>query len=272
MINLYALGEPAITGGNGARLDGLLRQTKRFSLLVYLACAEKKRPHRRDELVAVFWPEADESHGRNALRQSLHVLRTAVGPDVIRGNGSEEVRVDPDRLRSDVRTFCDAIRSNSPEAALALYNGEFLSGFHLSHSPGFEDWVEARRRYLNKMAGNAAKDLAYRAEGTRDLTDALHWWTKALEIDRFNEAVLRRLMVLLAGSGNRGRAMSEFLRFRRTAQSELGAALSWDTLDLAGKISDGAQAIEIAWVEDRRKPDRPNTSSRNRRISDRVAS
>lgn len=272
MIHLYALGEPAITGGNRARLEGLLRQTKRFSLLVYLSCAEKKRPLRRDELVAMFWPEADESRGRNALRQSLHVLRTAVGADVIRGNGTEEVRVDRDRFRSDVGAFCEAIRSNSPEAALGLYKGRFLSGFHLSHSPGFEAWVEAQRQFLHELAGNAAKDLAYRAEGTRHLTDALHWWTRALELDRFNEAVLRRLMALLAGSGNRGQAMSEFLRFRRKAQAELGVALSWRTLDLAGKISDGSEYVDIAWVEDRRKPDRPSNSSRNRRISDRVAS
>ena len=270
MIYLRTLGEPAVLNEDGSRLDDLVRQTKRFSLLLYLVCDERQRPHRRDELLAMFWPEGDVNRGRNALRQTLHSLRTTLGSHVIPGNGSEEIWIPQDQISSDVRTFSAAMEENAPETALALYRGDFLSGFFLSDSPGFEDWVENRRRELHELAFRAAEDLAFRAEDARDLSDALHWWRRALDLHPFDEILIRRLMVLLAGSGNRGQAMAEFLSFRRSVQRELDAAVSKETLELAKRISEGAQAFHLEWLRDRRRNHHRTAPPHQRRSSDRA--
>jgi DNA-binding SARP family transcriptional activator len=174
------------------------------------------------------------------------------------------LQVNPKNLWSDVNSFLQALRENSSEGALALYRGDFLSGFHFSGSPDFESWMEDQRGNLRSMAANAARDLAHRAEGSRDLANAIHWWRKTLDLAPFDEKVLRRLMSLMAGSGNRGQAMSEFLRFRRGVANQLGSSLSQETLDLARRISDGQQAFDLEWIRDRRQDD-PDLA---RRISD----
>ena len=259
MIRLCVFGPPTISREGRGSLDDICRQTKRFALLVYLACEDCEGAHRRDRLLAMFWPEADETRGRNALRQSLYFLRNALGSEVINGNGSEELQVNRNSLSSDLNSFLKALGEDDPERALALYRGDFLSGFHLSGSPDFESWVEDQRHCLRGMAANLARDLAHRAEGSRDLPNAIHWWRKSLDLAPFDEKALRRLMSLLAGSGNRGQAMSEFLHFRREASNQLGATLSQETMDLARKISEGQQAFDLEWILDRRQGDRCST-------------
>src|SRR5690349_10363243 len=82
------------TGGNMVRLSlsvlGPLQVTldgtavasfaydKVRALLVYLA-VEADRPHRRDALVGLLWPDLPDSAARNNLRQALANLRHAIG-------------------------------------------------------------------------------------------------------------------------------------------------------------------------------------------------
>jgi len=40
----------------------VLAQPKRVALLAYLAAATPRRLHRRDSLLALFWPELDQEH------------------------------------------------------------------------------------------------------------------------------------------------------------------------------------------------------------------
>ena len=52
--------------------------TRKALAIVALVAAEG-RPFARDELAAMFWPEADDEAARGALRRTLSALRTAVG-------------------------------------------------------------------------------------------------------------------------------------------------------------------------------------------------
>ena len=61
-------------------LDGqqvLLDRWKALALLAYLAVEE--RPHRRDGLATLFWPELSQSQARNGLRRTLNALKHALG-------------------------------------------------------------------------------------------------------------------------------------------------------------------------------------------------
>src|SRR5437867_1301522 len=79
MIELRMLGRLSLTAADGREVRTLLGQPRRFALLAYLAAATPPGLHRRDSLVALFWPELDQEHARTALRQALRVLRTGLG-------------------------------------------------------------------------------------------------------------------------------------------------------------------------------------------------
>src|SRR5256884_7313355 len=94
MIELRMLGRLSLTGADGREVRGLLGQPRRLALLAYLAAASPQGFHRRDTLLALFWPELDQEHARTALRQALRVLRTALRSGVLVKRRDEEVGLD----------------------------------------------------------------------------------------------------------------------------------------------------------------------------------
>src|ERR1051326_3952393 len=69
MIELRVLGEIGLRVMHGGALHAVAAQPKRMALLVYLALASPRGFHRRDQLLALFWPEADGTRARGALRK-----------------------------------------------------------------------------------------------------------------------------------------------------------------------------------------------------------
>ena len=59
MMILQTLGSIRLVRDDGTEMDELLRQPKRFALLAYLASPRPGVWHRRDVLLAVFWPNLD---------------------------------------------------------------------------------------------------------------------------------------------------------------------------------------------------------------------
>ena len=56
------------------------------ALLIYLAC--QPDPHRRESLMAMFWPDIPQASAQNSLRQALYHLRQAI-PEVATSEGQE---------------------------------------------------------------------------------------------------------------------------------------------------------------------------------------
>ena len=96
MIELRTLGAVDLRTADGREAGTVLRQPKRLALLAYLAADAPRRFHRRDTLLALFWPELDASHARAALRRSLHFLRQGLGSEALASRGDEEVSVPVD--------------------------------------------------------------------------------------------------------------------------------------------------------------------------------
>src|SRR5688500_13307863 len=93
-IELRILGPLRLGSPEGRELDPLLRQSKRIALLAYLCAATPRGVHRRDTLLAIFWPELDTAHARSALNQALYVLRTTLGARALITRGDADVSVD----------------------------------------------------------------------------------------------------------------------------------------------------------------------------------
>src|SRR5205809_5579888 len=94
MIEFRLLGTLHLIDAAGREVKSLLTRPRRLALLAYLAAATPRGLHRRDSLLALFWPELDQEHARAALRQALHVVRDALGADVIVTRGDEDVGSD----------------------------------------------------------------------------------------------------------------------------------------------------------------------------------
>src|SRR4051794_4610724 len=73
------MGFPAIVGEDGSPLGGL-GPGKPLAMIAYLAV---RREARREELVDLLWGGVAEANARNAFRQALHRLRSALGEELL---------------------------------------------------------------------------------------------------------------------------------------------------------------------------------------------
>ena len=156
MVNLRLLGRIDLTDPSGEEITSLLSQPKRMAVLAYLALAARGSYLRRDVLMALFWTESDTSRARNALNQVLHALRKELGEEVLLTRGKQELGLNAEHFECDVWSFRDAIREQRPGAALGLYGGPLLPGFHVEGSGEFERWLEEERERLRESAAGAA--------------------------------------------------------------------------------------------------------------------
>ncbi|HEX6670142.1 MAG TPA: hypothetical protein VF061_11310, partial [Gemmatimonadales bacterium] len=157
MIDLRTLGSVDLRTADGREAATVLRQPKRLALLAYLAADLPRRFHRRDSLVALFWPDLDAGHARASLRRSLHFLRQGLGAEVLSSRGDEEVAVPEDALRCDAAELERALAAGNPERALSLYRGPFLDGLHVDGaSTQFQEWLDRQREGLRRAAAAAA--------------------------------------------------------------------------------------------------------------------
>jgi DNA-binding SARP family transcriptional activator len=237
MIELRTLGAVDLRTSNGGEVDTVLRQPKRLAILAYLAADRPRRFHRRDSLLALFWPDLDEEHARAALRRSLHFLRQGLGPEVLASRGDEEVAVPGCALRCDAADLERALETGDPERALSLYRGPFLDGLHVEGaSTEFQEWLDRRRETLRRTAATAAGLLVERAEREGRAAQAAAWARRSLELLPDDETALRRLLTLLDRSGDRPGAIHAYEEFARRMAQELGLEPSPVTRALAASI------------------------------------
>ena len=172
MVQLRILGPISLTGEDGATLDDVVSQTRRFALLAHLAMRAPKGFIRRDALLPLFWPELDQDRARGALRQALYFLRNALGSDALVSRGSEEVGIATDKLWCDATEFEAAVKARRLDDALTLYRGDLLESFFISEAPDFEQWMQAEQTRLRTLAAQVALDAASEAERRGDFRGA----------------------------------------------------------------------------------------------------
>jgi len=235
VIDLRILGPLKLSASDGRDVDAVARQPKRAALLAYLAAARPLGLHRRDHLLTLFWPEADQPRARAALSQAVYVLRTELGEPAIVTRGDEEVGLDPDHVWCDAVRFEAALDAGSPADALALYRGDLLAGFHVTGVPEFELWMDRERDRLRQRASEGAWALAESTAPT-DPIGAARWARRAAELLPADEAVVRRLMSFLHRLGDRAAAVRAYEAYAWNLAHEYELEPSTETQSLAGAI------------------------------------
>ena len=221
---------------NGKEVRAVLHQPKRLGLLAYLAINTPRRFHRRDALLAMFWPELDQSHARAALRRALYFLRQALGDEVIVGRGDEELAIAEVGFSSDVAGFEQTMASGDFAGAVDLYGGDLLEGYYVSQAPEFERWLDQERTRLRDRAAGAVKALTDEAERKGDVERAAGWAQRLALLSPFDEVAFRRLAGLLERSGDRAGAIKAFDDFSTRLHEAYEIEPGPETRTLIGQI------------------------------------
>jgi len=240
MIRLRVLGEVELFSATGAGLEAVIRQPKRLALLVYLLCGPR-RFHRRDTLLALFWPDHDAAHARAALRRALFFLRRHLGDGVIETRG-DDVAVTREGVWCDAIEFDAAMARGEPAVAVPLYRGPLLDGVFLPSAPDVERWLDDERPRRRRLAADGALALARTAEGAGDVAAATRWAGAAADLSDDEEALAFRLH-LLTRFQRRDEALAVFQEFaakKGDPRSTLCALVAWTIRARAGEREEQA--------------------------------
>jgi serine/threonine protein kinase/DNA-binding SARP family transcriptional activator len=242
VIEFRTLGTLDLRRTDGPELHSLLAQPKRVALLAYLCVANPRGFHRRDTLLGLFWPDADQAHARTSLRNALHVLRHSLGETAFYSRGDEEVAVNFEMVWCDVVAFEERLASVRVEEVLDLYRGDLLTGFFLEDVPAFERWLDGERTRLRACAARAARVAAERRELERNITGAVSLARRAVELTDTDERAVRRLVELLARIGDRAGALQAYENFARHLAGEFEAEPSAETRALVDRLRNSQSA------------------------------
>ena len=250
--------ELSFLGSYQVKLDGMpvtgFEADKVRALLAYLA-VESDRPHRREQLAALFWPGWPDASARTSLRNALSNLRRAIGDETAEHPflliSRETIQFNPEssyfldtleleRLTKDSRATADQL-----QYAINRYRGSFLEGFTLKDCPAFDDWSAVLRELMQQQVSALLSRLAELYEKDKAHEKAINCVRKRLELEPWQEDAHRQLMRLLAISGQRSAALEQFEACKRSLKKELGVEPSAETLRLYENIRD-SQPVEPA--------------------------
>jgi serine/threonine-protein kinase len=259
-FQMRVLGSLELEGAGTSRFRTLLAQPKRVALLTYLALAQPRGWHRRDELQALFWPEQDKKHAQCSLRNSLYFLRQRLGETVVLRRGSQEVSVASSALWCDAVAFEAGALSGELEACTKLYRGHLLEGFFIRESPEFERWLDVERARLAELYERVIGSLAEAAAAEQRWVDQVRWRRRLTRLDPYNSRYVFNLMEALLQAGEPANAARAALEHRRFVQEDLGVEPAAEVLELAELLRESmpqrAAALDIDVLLDQAGPSR----------------
>ncbi len=238
---ISVLGTSDLRGDEGQRIQSVLQQPRRFTLLVYLALAGHKGPVKRDTVVGVFWPDKPQDKARGTLNSALYALRRSLGADVVETRG-DTLRVNAALIECDAVEFLRATEEARWEDAAQLYAGELMPGyFDSGQSPELEQWLERMRTEIQRHASTAAWHVAEAKEEAGNGADAVIWARRARDWSDGDEAEVRRLMAFMARIGDRTGVVEAYKALAESLES-LDAEPAPETIELL-------QSLQAGWKQ-----------------------
>jgi len=224
VLRFRTLGALDLHAPDGSELRSVLAQPRRVALLVYLALATPRGPHRRDRLLALFWPDQDQAHARNALSQAVFFLRSALGADAVVSRTADEVGLDLSTVWCDAITFDEAVDARRYMDAIELYRGDLLAGFHVAGAaPEFAEWLDATRATYARRYAGAMQSIAVEREAAGDRAGAVVWRRRVAAQDPLNSDAALQLMRAFAAAGDPGAAIRHARVHETLLREELDA-------------------------------------------------
>jgi predicted ATPase/DNA-binding SARP family transcriptional activator/Tfp pilus assembly protein PilF len=251
----------ALLGAFQASLDGRplthFASDKVRALLAYLA-VEANRPHSREALATLLWPDWPQQKALYYLRNALSGLRKLleepqaktpflwVTHDTLQFNSSWDYWL-------DVTEFQRLVALPRPQAvdvsaetewmagcaqAVDLYTGDFLESLSIDSLP-FEEWVMLKREGLHQSVLEALHRLGEYHLATGDYEKALQYARRQVGLEPWREEAYQQGMRALSLAGQRSEALAQYETCCRQLADELGVAPGTETIRLYESIRDG---------------------------------
>jgi DNA-binding SARP family transcriptional activator/predicted ATPase len=227
------------------------RSDSERALLVYLAM-NPDRPHSRESLASLLWPDVVEDKARNNLRVTLFRLRKAL---TINDNSPGWLHTDADGIfiakegvKVDALAFDDLVEALDNSALVKarkakiykeageLYRGEFLQGFNIADDTPFGEWSQLKREQFHRTVLMVLWKLADYYQRRGNLNEALKYAQRQLEFEPWREEAHRQLMRVLAMDGERTAALAQYEVCRRVLEHEFGVLPTAETELLRERI------------------------------------
>lgn len=258
----------SLFGGFEAILAGqpiaAFESNKGRGLLAYLAVEAIGVPHSRSSLAELLWSGYGEKNARASLRQTVHHLRKSLGENDQQARSAHEkpelllvtrhaIQFNPGADDGvDVTRFNNLLAQCSQHdhphlatcktclprmrQAIALYRGDFLAGFAVDDSIEFEEWRRYKHEELHLQALNLLSTLTDAAEADGDYTAARLYARRQIDLEPWREKAHRRLIQILAYSGDSRGAMAHYHAYRQTLKQDLAAEPEPETVALYEQI------------------------------------
>lgn len=225
-------------------------------MLSYLA-VESEKPHRREKLAALLWPEASQRRASQNIRRAIYNLRQALENDSegsvlivsrqeVQFNNAAGHQVDVVRVSAlldavathahnpndanDPRSLYEA--HNSLEAcewciehlkdAAELYTGDFLATLSFMGSEAFEVWRTQKQEDLHMRMMAALTNIASYHKRRREYANTIRYLSQQITLEPWREEAHYHLIEVLAMNGQIAAALQQYEVCRRTLQGELG--------------------------------------------------
>jgi DNA-binding SARP family transcriptional activator len=250
LLEIHTFGGLRILRG-GEAVTGLASR-KVEALLVYLSVTGRSQP--REVLADFLWDDFSQSRAMNNLRVVLSNLRKHLGDyvtisrDAVSVNAENQLWLDVAELEAHLKVAQDqeartgiltADSAGRIQKATALYDGEFLQGFSVRGSRGFDDWFSLERERLHRLVlEGLGRLVGWQLEHGKypaGIESATRW----LQLDPLREAAHRQMMLLLAYNGQMGAAVGQYEACGQVLDEELGIPLSEETTALYEMIREG---------------------------------
>lgn len=218
---------------------------KTIALLLYLIMNSQQQP--REVLANIFWDDRSENQALANLRVVLSSLRRELGDYLEIGRNSvglkssAHIYLDVHHLEFSISTNDDA----KIEAALCLYQMEFLEGFFIRDARRFDAWAQRERERLHQMVVTNFKHLITDHLQTGRYHQGINLANRLLRIDPLLEFAHHLLMKLLALSGQRIPALAQYEQCRDLLERELGINVTTETSQLAAAIRSGTLSVAV---------------------------
>ncbi|HNB52620.1 MAG TPA: BTAD domain-containing putative transcriptional regulator [Anaerolineales bacterium] len=205
----------------------------------------------REQLATLFWPEFERESSLAYLRRTLWELNRTLGKtwlqterDLIRFNATSDFWLDISAFTGLLAQYRDAKRQHGEglpflETATALYRGDFLLGFSVPDSAGFDEWQFFQAEALRREFAWALEKLVEEYEQRRKYTLALPAAHRWLTLDSLNETAHCALMRVYAEMEDRAAAIRQYETCVQVLKTELDVPPQPETTALYEKILRG---------------------------------
>jgi oligopeptide transport system substrate-binding protein len=241
--------EISLLGQIELRLDGrplpLPATRKAQSLLAYLV-THPGRPHPREQLANLFWPDRPRDKALHNLSTALWHIRRVLPPGNYLLTNTQTVQFNSHNdFWLDVKEFEEAVISDQGSGAgkesliadpsslvpaIQLYRGDFLEGF-------YDDWCLEERYHLEALfLGTLGRLIALHQERDEPET-ALEYVRWLLLRDPLREDIHRQAMRLHARQGDRAAVLQQYLQCQAVLRDQLGIEPAPETTALCQRLT-----------------------------------